>query len=189
MTQLELLDLSLKSKKTTRKLRPLPSQWELLNKFHINIETGRLYFTDLAPFTSYNQGPKARNFNFAPIITKGTDGRFTVNQLLQHRIIFKMMTGEEPPIIDHINGDPTDNRPINLRAASKAQNTYNSIRPKTNTTGHKNVYFSKRKKKYYVQFCINNQKQYLGTYADINQAAEADKQIRAKLHGEFARHQ
>lgn len=40
-----------------------------------------------------------------------------------HRIAWKMGTGQEPDAdMDHINGDPEDNRLCNLRLVSKAQN-------------------------------------------------------------------
>ena len=43
-----------------------------------------------------------------------------------HRIIFKMLTGEEPNLIDHINGNPTDNRIENLRSVDNQTNTRNA---------------------------------------------------------------
>ena len=43
-----------------------------------------------------------------------------------HRLIWKWMTGEDPPaFIDHINHDRHDNRWVNLRLATPAQNNQN----------------------------------------------------------------
>lgn len=50
-----------------------------------------------------------------------------------HRVIFKMLHGYEPETVDHINGDPRDNRPGNLRAATVTENRRN------NTGRRKNV--------------------------------------------------
>lgn len=45
---------------------------------------------------------------------------------LAHRLVWAHWYGEEPPtLIDHRDGDPTNNRIDNLRAATKAQNGQN----------------------------------------------------------------
>lgn len=46
-------------------------------------------------------------------------------QYLVHRIIWKIHYGTEPEYIDHINGNPSDNRIENLRAATCSQNNAN----------------------------------------------------------------
>lgn len=42
-----------------------------------------------------------------------------------HRIIWKLVIGEEPNIIDHINGNKADNRFENLRSVTPSQNNLN----------------------------------------------------------------
>jgi hypothetical protein len=52
------------------------------------------------------------------------DGR----AVLEHRIIFAIMTGAWPPAdTDHVNGIADDNRWINLRPATRAQNNGNRV--------------------------------------------------------------
>lgn len=46
-----------------------------------------------------------------------------------HRIIWKMHTGEEPEVIDHLNGNRSDNRIFNLRGCTQADNSRNQSRP------------------------------------------------------------
>ena len=51
--------------------------------------------------------------------------RVTVNgiKLLAHRVIWKLMTGEEPKgVIDHINNNPSDNRWENLQDIPERMN-------------------------------------------------------------------
>jgi hypothetical protein len=49
--------------------------------------------------------------------------------VLEHRLIWLLVHGEAPPpIIDHRNRIPFDNRPKNLRAATHALNLANSIK-------------------------------------------------------------
>ena len=107
---------------------------------------------------------------------------------LTHRIIWLWHHGEFPPeVVDHINGDPTDNRIENLRRASVGQNQYNSKRPKTNTSGQKGVYWNKRDKAWRVQICVNGKKKYIGVYADLQSAADAYSKAAVEHHGDFAR--
>lgn len=60
-----------------------------------------------------------------------------------HRLIYQLHYGDllEVDIVDHIDGDKTNNTIKNLRKCSKAQNTRSrhSLR-KDNTTGYRNVY-------------------------------------------------
>jgi hypothetical protein len=62
-----------------------------------------------------------------------------------HRIIWKMMTGKDPGSqIDHINGNPADNRWANLREASHTQNMLNRGVMPHNSSGYTSVYLGVR---------------------------------------------
>jgi hypothetical protein len=79
--------------------------------------------------------------------------RVAVNQrsYLAHRVIWAMMTGAWPKEeIDHINGDRTDNRWSNLRAASRTQNARNMEKPRNNTSGVTGVHWWKTKRLWQV---------------------------------------
>lgn len=52
-----------------------------------------------------------------------------------HRIIWKVMTGETPDQIDHIDGDRGNNRWDNLRCVTLAENAKNYKRRADNTSG------------------------------------------------------
>jgi hypothetical protein len=105
-----------------------------------------------------------------------------------HRLIFMMFHGFLPRIIDHIDGNPSNNAIENLREATHAENMRNSQRPKNNTSGFKGVYFDRRNSKWVSQCWSNNQKNYLGSFDDIHEAANAVLQFRKKNHGKFANH-
>lgn len=57
-----------------------------------------------------------------------------------HRLIFVYHKGYEPGIIDHIDGDKTNNNINNLREVSNRMNQRNSKKPSTNTSGFVGVY-------------------------------------------------
>lgn len=61
-------------------------------------------------------------------------------RLLAHRVAFLMMTGEQPPMLDHINRDRSDNRYANLRPADYSLNMRNASTRRDNTSGRKGVY-------------------------------------------------
>lgn len=105
-----------------------------------------------------------------------------------HRLIFMMFHGYMPRIVDHADGNPSNNKIENLREASHMQNMWNSKTPNTNTSGFKGVYFNKKTKKWVAQCFYNNKHIHLGSYSDIHDAAEAVKNYREAHQGVFANH-
>ena len=106
---------------------------------------------------------------------------------LASRIAWILMTGEDPAEkdIDHINGDPSDDRWSNLRAISHRENlmnrrAYTRKDREGQGTGYKGVYRAKNSKSYYASICIQKKMHYLGTFKDPREAAYAV----AKWHAE-----
>ena len=60
---------------------------------------------------------------------------------MAHRVIWKMVHDEEPEEIDHIDGNPSNNRLDNLRAVDRITNLRNMRRSKANTSGVTGVHF------------------------------------------------
>lgn len=108
----------------------------------------------------------------------------------EHRLAWLLSYGTWPTkSIDHINGDPHDNRLCNLREATHSQNMANSKRSCTNTSGFKGVSCDGRrtKKKWYARIRDNGQHRSLG-YFHTPEEAHAAYEAEAKIvHGEFAR--
>jgi hypothetical protein len=102
-----------------------------------------------------------------------------------HRIIFKMMTGKEPPQnLDHRDKNPSNNKWRNIRPATFAQNFVNrsvvwcksghsGIRE--SKCGHWEVRIHKDRK------CIH-----LGTYKSKAKALAVRRKAEVELYGEFA---
>jgi hypothetical protein len=106
-----------------------------------------------------------------------------------HRLIFLFHKGYLPEYLDHINGDRLDNRIENIREATMGQNNYNKKTPKTNTSGFKNVYWTKDMNKWRVRLNANGIKVCFGYYEDFEKAKRVAIEARNKLHKEFARHE
>jgi hypothetical protein len=105
-----------------------------------------------------------------------------------HKLVWLWHTGVMPSMyLDHINGNPKDNRFGNLRECTPAQNTWNTGLRKTNKTGFKGVCWSKKEQKYVVYIRAGGKKQRIGCYSDLEEAASASRDAIARYHGDFAR--
>ena len=106
-----------------------------------------------------------------------------------HRLAWYYVTGVVPELmIDHIDGNPSNNRFCNLRQASTSQNGMNSRMHDRNTSGVKGVTRSKSGGKWQAQIGVGGSYMYLGLFRSIEAAAEAVRVSRVKLHGQFARY-
>lgn len=104
-----------------------------------------------------------------------------------HRLIWKLVTGKEPPLtIDHIDGDRANNRWANLRPATKTRQSWNSGLRKNNTSGQRGVRFQANGKPY-ATITANGQRRHLGTFNTIEEASAAYEAAARELHGEFYR--
>jgi hypothetical protein len=105
-----------------------------------------------------------------------------------HRLAWLYVTGNMPTkLIDHINGDKSDNRWKNLREVTNQENCRNQKIRITNKTGYKGVMHTKDKSAYCVQLCHNGN--YIVEYP-FNTAEEAALRYNelAKIHfGEYAK--
>lgn len=93
-----------------------------------------------------------------------------------HRVIWKMVNGEDPPyVIDHINGDPGDNRLLNLRATTQAENTKNSSLRKGSSSGAIGVSWNKAAQKWYAHIRSDGVMWCIGMFETFNDALVARK--------------
>ncbi len=98
-----------------------------------------------------------------------------------HRIAWLITYGKWPDhSIDHINQVKTDNRLINLRDVTQAENNKNMQRwaegrwiPRHNTSGHVGVYFRKDRNRWRARIKRNSVYQCLGCFATYEEAVEA----------------
>jgi hypothetical protein len=106
-----------------------------------------------------------------------------------HRLVWYLSTYLDPGLdcIDHSDGDQTNNAIENLRIANWAGNSFNRAKSVSNTSGYKGVSFKKDKQKWYAQIKANGKHVYLGTYTNLEEAAEVYNQAALAHHGIFAR--
>jgi hypothetical protein len=109
--------------------------------------------------------------------------------LLAHRLAWLTTYGEPvPPVIDHIDGNTSNNRLNNLRASNYPNNLANAKLHRDTTTGVKGVFQIKKNGRFLAYITRNRQKHHIGIYDTIEEAAEARREAAVRLHGDFARH-
>lgn len=114
--------------------------------------------------TNYAQGAKA-------------DGGF-----LLHRILMGVI--DKPELeIDHIDHDGLNNKRMNLRLATKAQNTQHARK----RGKYKGVTFNQLEQKYKARIQVKGRRYTIGTFETAEDAAHAYDAKAKQLHGRFAK--
>lgn len=106
-----------------------------------------------------------------------------------HRLVWQYHTGNVPVMVDHVNGNPADNRIENLRECTNAQNQYNSPKKVSNRAGHKGVVFHPKctLKPWQAKIAAGGKVHSLGYYPTREEAAAAYAAGARRIAGEFAR--
>ena len=105
-----------------------------------------------------------------------------------HRIIFMLLNGYIPKIIDHIDGNKLNNKIENLREVTQQQNCLNRKHHKNSKSPYKNVIWNNSAKKWAVTMQVNGKRKYFGVFEDIELAELIAIEARNKYHGQYARH-
>ena len=153
----------------------LPSAEEIRRRLSYDPKTGT--------FTSLRTGAPAGGINGAGYhcITLKAFGKF-----LTHRLVWLCHHGEWPLfLLDHINGDKTDNRIENLREVTHAQNIQNSRVSKSSRTGARGVVLIG--KRFYGRIRHDGKVYSLGGYRTKEEAMGAYNKAATELFGDYAR--
>jgi len=104
---------------------------------------------------------------------------FNGKWVMAHRLAWLLVYGRHPNgEIDHINGNPGDNRICNLRECTRSQNVMNTRRGN-------GVCWHKTKKKWQALVKSGGKSHFLGHFDTREEAEVAAIAGRKKLHGEF----
>lgn len=115
----------------------------------------------------------------------------SINKVLHqaHRVVYAIYHGAYPSsIVDHINGDPHDNRPRNLRLVTAGQNAKNSSRVNPVYGVRGITFFRSRagKKPWMAQLVVDDKYKFLGYYPTKGEAALAYAKGSLKHHGKHS---
>lgn len=90
-----------------------------------------------------------------------------------HRIAWKIYYGTEPEQIDHIDGNPLNNKIDNLRSVTHRQNGLNQKLHKNNKSGCSGVSWSSAAGKWRAYIKIKGVQKYLGVFENKQDAISA----------------
>lgn len=102
-----------------------------------------------------------------------------------HRLIFFMQTGRWPLLIDHADGNPSNNAWENLREATHQDNNRNRTGGRLSKSGFKWVHANNRGGGFSVKASVNGKTVHLGTFRTPEEAHASARAQLAVLHGEF----
>ena len=124
--------------------------------------------------------------------SKGPEGYVKIKwnrRLYQaHRLIFAFHYSWMPEEVDHINGNRSDNRIENLRAATKSLNQLNAKLRVDSRSGVKGVHWCERDQRWVATVRQNRKIVYQRYFRNLDDAAQAVQKARVEAHGAFARH-
>ena len=105
-----------------------------------------------------------------------------------HRVCWAIHHGEWPlDQIDHIDGNPSNNRASNLRVASQSENMRNRKTPRTNTSGVIGVSWHKASLKWRATIMVSGIRLSLGYFERLEDAAASRKAAEIE-HGYHSNH-
>lgn len=153
------------------KFKPLPALEVLRERFEYDPESGVLKYK--------KTGKEAGTLNEGYKVVSIKDKMYKV-----HRLIWLLYYNIDPgsTLIDHVDGDPTNNKISNLRLATQKQNCHN--RKVRQTSMFKGVQVEKGK--YRARICVNNTLLHLGFFNTAEEAHAAYMSKARELFGEFA---
>lgn len=100
-----------------------------------------------------------------------------------HRYLLDLEPGKY--VVDHIDGDPLNNRRSNLRLCSMRENARNIGLKKTNTSGCAGVRVTGHGR-YNARITVDRKEIHIGNFATMEEAVAARKQAEKQYFGEFA---
>jgi HNH endonuclease len=162
------------------KTATLPTRDEFNKLLRYDRKTGRLFwkkrprrmFKGMAEQKGWNTRFAGREA-FACLNKGYKRGMIFGQSIYAHQVIWRMMTGVNPPEIDHVDGNPLNNAWSNLRVAIAGINQRNAKRRRDNSSGQVGVV--RRGERWIAQIGANGTTNHIGIYDTREEAIAARK--------------
>lgn len=106
-------------------------------------------------------------------------------KIMFHRLYYAVNLGPINGVIDHIDGDNTNDRLSNLRDCGQSQNTANSRIRSDNTSGYTGVIWHKASGRWQAQTMKDGKRVHIGLFTDPKEAALAYNHKIESLFGRY----
>lgn len=177
--------------------KPLPDADLLRQLLRYEPDTGKLFWRE-RPLEMFKSGGSGQEFYWriwndryaeqevSPMDRpKGSRGYRIVgifkSKYLFHRIAWKIVTGEDPDEIDHINGDTADNRWCNLRNVTTAENKRNLAKSTRNRSGCTGVFWNSQFNRWQSFITVGLKTKHLGLHKTKESAIRARKSAEREM--------
>ena len=155
----------------------------LRERFHYDKLTGQ--FTFKKCFHRWRVGTRAGHLHHSGYRCININGK--MHQ--EHRLAWIYVHGSIPTeMIDHRDGDKSNNIFSNLRCATREQNTSNALRRCDNKSGVKGVDWHPLCKKWQCRVQSGKVRVVIGYYEKLEEAIKAICSYREEVHQEFTNH-
>jgi hypothetical protein len=180
--------------------KQLPSPELLRQLLRYEPDTGKLFWFP-RPVSMFPEGQQTATHNanawnnknaskeaFSRVTVAGYHRGAIFNRLyMAHRVIWAHQNNAWPTAeIDHVDGNPGNNRIANLRHATRSENARNT-KSKGQTSQFLGVCFVKGRGKWRAEITVGQHREHLGYFEDEKLAALAYDASARKHFGEFAR--
>ncbi len=180
--------------------REFPSYDVLASRLSYNPDTGQLTWmprpeSDFASASEWKRWNTVKPGTIAGskmFTTRGSKSHLAVSidghPFSAHRIVWAMSHGpiSRSEWIDHINGDPWDNRLCNLRLTNNTKNQWNRVAPKNNTSGVKGVTWCARMESWKSSVRASGKYFHAGYHKTKGLAASSVAKMSLHLHGKHS---
>ena len=162
-------------------------------------EDGKLWWLE-RPLSHFPRDKECRRWNsrYAGTEALGTPteegykrGKIDALRYWSHRVVFALETGNWPEHhIDHIDGDPTNNRPANLRDVPEVVNFKNQKRRSSNSSGVMGVSWRANRSRWIVRInAADGKRVFVGMFREFAEAVQArrDAEVANGYHANHGR--
>lgn len=171
--------------------RKRPTKLDSLNQFQVDGDCvtgfttkGEEFYFDKGDLQFVTQHTwRIDKYGYVIASIRNRDGKS--KKLRLHRCL--MGVSDPSVFVDHIDGNPVNNKKSNLRCVSPEQNAQNHKISSANTTGFNGVYWNKRNKKWSAMICVKHKLKYLGYFNTMEDAIQARKSAEEKYYGDYVR--